>query len=225
VTVGPFYSSFNIVRQILAVSIVFAGSKFLYERKIIKYCLIVVVASFFHKTALVMIPFYFILNSKIKLKNIIVIALGLYLSSLYLNVIIAFVQRKFYSVYVVSAYGMTGFSYKNILFPVMNLVFCLFNYKKIDLNSNVNRIWMNAVIFYAFFSVLGLKVQLVQRVSEFFAPYALLLIPLIFSKIKNNALKGIYVTGLIFVLVLYNFITLRGTGYDPYYSIWTSIRW
>ncbi|ETT41437.1 polysaccharide polymerase [Paenibacillus sp. FSL R7-269] len=225
VTVGSYYTSFNTMRQILAVSIIFAGSKFLYDRKLLKYCLVVILAAFFHKSSLIMIPFFFILNLKIKFKNLVIVALALVLSTLYLDSIITFIQRAFYSVYTNNVYGTTGFSFKNAFLPIMIMIFCLFNYKKIDLNNTINKIWMNAVIFYAFFSILGLKVQLTQRISEFFAPYALLLIPLIFSKIKNNALKGIYLCGLMFFLILYNYVTLNGTGYDPYYFIWDILHW
>ena len=64
VTIGSYYVSFNLTRQIMATAIIFFGSSYLYEKKLIKYVWIIFTASLFHKTALVMIPFYFILNFK-----------------------------------------------------------------------------------------------------------------------------------------------------------------
>src|SRR5690625_6863286 len=76
VTAGSFYASFNISRQIVAVAIIFMGSSFLYNRKMIKYFLVVIFASFFHITSLIMVPFYFILNFRINLRNLLLFALG-----------------------------------------------------------------------------------------------------------------------------------------------------
>lgn len=224
VTVGAYYTSFNIMRQILAVAIVFAGSKHLYERNFLKYCFVVLAASLFHKSAVVMIVFYFVLNLKISFKNFIFISIALLLSALYLDNLIILIQKYFYSVYTSDMYGMTEISFANAVLPIALLGFCIFHYKKLDFTNNINIIWFNAVIFYAFFNILGLQIQLIQRISEFFAPYTLLLIPLIFFNMKNNELKGIYMLGFISFLVLYNYVTLSGSGYDPYYFVYSSNR-
>src|SRR5699024_8432090 len=42
-TVGSYYASFNISRHIFAVAIIFWGSEFLYERKFIKWILVVII--------------------------------------------------------------------------------------------------------------------------------------------------------------------------------------
>lgn len=220
VTVGAFYTSFNIMRQILAVAIIFSGSKFLYERKFVKYCLVVALAALFHTSALVMLIFYFILNYKFSVKNLILIICAAVITMLYLENLLVIIQNMFYSVYTDQSYGMTGLAFTNAVLPIAILIFTLFHYKKIDLSDIRNKIWVNAVIFYAFFSILGLKVEMVERISDFFAPYALLLIPLIFSQMKRNELKAIYMIGAVALLILYNFVVLSGTGYDPYYFIW-----
>lgn len=54
----------NGIRQFVAVVIVFAGTKWLLERKNIQYILLVLFASLFHQTALLMIPIGFILQGK-----------------------------------------------------------------------------------------------------------------------------------------------------------------
>ena len=221
VTVGAYYTSFNIMRQILAVAIVFYGSKYLYDRNFIKFLAFILMASLFHKSSLVMIPFYFILNFKFSFKNIISFFSAAVVAMLYLNDIVRYVQSSFYTAYNSNAYGMTGLSLTNAVLPVSILIFTIIHNKKIDQNNEMLRIWANGVIFYALFSILGLKVQMVQRLSEFFAPYALLLVPYIFSKMKKNELKALYFIGLVLTLVFYNFLVLSDSGYDPYYFIWS----
>lgn len=58
--IGSWAVSFNAVRQCLAASIIFAGHKYIYDRKFFKWCIIVFLAMLFHTSALFCIIFYFI---------------------------------------------------------------------------------------------------------------------------------------------------------------------
>ena len=40
--------------------------------------------------------------------------------------------------------------------------------------------------------------------------------------IRDKKLRAIYILAAIFLLILYNYFALEGTGYDPYYFIWQS---
>lgn len=55
-----FPSSFNIARQLLAISLVFYASSYILERRLWKYALWIGVAALFHKTAILFIPVYLI---------------------------------------------------------------------------------------------------------------------------------------------------------------------
>lgn len=70
VFVGSWHGSFNAMRQYLAAAILFVGHRYLYDRKLLKYLLVVFLATAFHKTAVVMLPVYFLVGRKISLKNI-----------------------------------------------------------------------------------------------------------------------------------------------------------
>jgi transmembrane protein EpsG len=59
---GAYAFSFNGVRQAIAAAIVFAGSRFLFERRWRPFFAIVAVASFFHSTALVWLPIYWLVT-------------------------------------------------------------------------------------------------------------------------------------------------------------------
>jgi len=64
---------FNGVRQFLAAAILFAGHKLIFERKFIKFCIVVFIASSFHVTALIMLPMYFLITQVLDLKKIVFI--------------------------------------------------------------------------------------------------------------------------------------------------------
>lgn len=89
--VGSWHGSFNGVRQFLACAVLFAGHRFIVERKPLKYALVVLVAASFHISALAMIPLYFVPNRKLRGRMIVGMALlatvGLYASDAVLNVI------------------------------------------------------------------------------------------------------------------------------------------
>lgn len=64
---------FNGVRQYLAAAVFFAGHHLMYERKFIKFCLLVFAAASFHITALVLLPMYFLITQVLDLKKIVFI--------------------------------------------------------------------------------------------------------------------------------------------------------
>lgn len=53
-----FPMSFNIMRQTLAMSIMFYAASFIMERRFVKYILLIIFATCFHKTALIALPAY-----------------------------------------------------------------------------------------------------------------------------------------------------------------------
>lgn len=220
-TIGAYYTSFNIMRQILAVSIIFSGSSYLYEKKIWNYIAVVLLASLFHSTALLMIPFYFILNFKFNYKNLAILLITLILISSNIHVILEFAQKYFYSHYKVSSYGMSGYGYKNIILPLGILFFIISEYSKNGDKENKRlNVWFNATIFYVFFSFLGLNIQMLERFSYYFSPYILLIIPKMVSNERNKHLRTMYYFVIVLVAILYNLFTLSGSGYNPYYFIW-----
>lgn len=73
---GCWHNSFNGIRQYAAAAILFAGHRLIYERKFWKYLIVVVLAMMFHKTAIIMLPVYFVANRKINLKTITILFLG-----------------------------------------------------------------------------------------------------------------------------------------------------
>lgn len=59
---GTFVSTMNGIRQYIAAAILFAACRYIFEGKWQKYFILVLVAATFHTSALIMIPFYFIVR-------------------------------------------------------------------------------------------------------------------------------------------------------------------
>ena len=59
-----YFNSFNILRQVVAASIVFFSLKYVFEGKIVRFLLCVAIAASFHFSALLAIPIWFLWNHK-----------------------------------------------------------------------------------------------------------------------------------------------------------------
>lgn len=68
--VGTWAGSFGAIRQYLAAAVVFAGHRYIYIKKFWKWLIVVIVAMQFHRTAIVMLPVYFIATKKINIRTI-----------------------------------------------------------------------------------------------------------------------------------------------------------
>lgn len=59
-----YYNYFSMMRQWMAVAILFWGSKYLRDNRMIKYFIVCAIAAIFHTSALIMIPVFFMVNGK-----------------------------------------------------------------------------------------------------------------------------------------------------------------
>ena len=73
---GEWTGSFNGIRQYLAAAIVFAGHRYILKRKFVPYLLTVLLATLFHKSAVVMILPYFLFARKPDATQFIILAVG-----------------------------------------------------------------------------------------------------------------------------------------------------
>lgn len=235
---GIYFTSFNLMRQCLAASITVMGSRYLYERKPFRYLLVILLASTFHVSALIMIPFYFF--STFRLNRNIIIYLPIVVAFVAIAPItINFVQDYFWSWHELTEYS--GYSWKNIVLPAAISVYAFTSYSitsyksrssKSDLmvhkkeristenalqlkTDNKNNIQLNATIMYLTFSIYGLLFSLASRFATFFSIYAIVLFS---NQIQNSKYRKLLTFGIIIVLVLYGYITKVGDF--PYYFVW-----
>lgn len=219
--VGNYYVSFNLIRQVLSASIVLMGSKYLYERKMIKYFIFVLLASSLHTSALIMIPSYFLLNIKLKRKNFIISGIVILITFVALPYLISYIQKYYWQWYTSDGYGMNGYSIYNVVMPVFISVVSVILYnistrshfKRLS-TDNMTNIWLNSTYMYLMFSLLGLNVGMMQRFTVFFSTYTILLL----VKLVNiNPSKRLISLTMVILLIIYGFITQDNQGY---YFIW-----
>lgn len=175
-TLGCWTGAFNGIRQYLAAAVLLCGYKSLRDKNALKYCLIVFVAFLFHRSAIVFLFLYFVINREINITNImlLVAAAGLLLVSY---------DRLFsFANYIMDAeysledvYTSTSVNRLRILSTCVPPAVFLYEYSGNDKNEAIT-FSLNIIILRAALSVLAMNSALLYRINiymSFFAPLAI----------------------------------------------------
>lgn len=179
-----YFLSFNAIRSLLSVSIVMLAIKPLRERKLIKYMIIVAVASLFHTSAVVMIPFYFIIGKSVK-KFLYIIGVPATMGVLILyRPIYEFLMVMFpkYAIYADANGGGTKW---NLLFLLFNLLLLKMTSAKNNEEETLN-LYEVACLAAIFFSVMAMLNELMVRFALFFYAYSLISVPFCLNRLKTS---------------------------------------
>lgn len=93
ITLASYLFFFNGARQAIAASVFSIALIYLVKRKIIYYVVWVLIASLFHKTVLVMLPFYFMLNFKFSIKNLIIFSVTSFIAINFISFFLNFFEE------------------------------------------------------------------------------------------------------------------------------------
>lgn len=184
ITTFVYYSTFNGLRQWIAASIIFAGTKYLIEeRNFKKYLVLVLFASTFHASALVMIPVYFFINSDTFSKRNLLMILGfifaVFAYSTFLPTLANFLEGTQYANYVqileTDTNGINPLRLAVYFAPVG--VACLY-YKHINPKKDIkiDRL-INMCVIGFLIMFMALKQVFFARLIFYFDLYYMLLIP------------------------------------------------
>jgi len=191
---GYFFSSFNILRQFIAVAILFAALPLLRERKLLPYLLLVALAMTFHKTAVIMLPLYFLLPLRLKHSYMTVLAvMGLCLLPLRDRLTPVLVD-VFYPQYAGTALIKPLSPYELLYYLLVfgGLFLLASRYRQRLLCDLTGQILYNAlyitVLFYLCFSF----VPEINRVALYTEIYVILLIPRLIQGEPDGKVRRLY---------------------------------
>lgn len=222
ITMYFYYNSFNLTRQFIAISITFYAVKYIFSREFKKYAICIFIAFLFHQSAIIMLPFYYILQiniSKKMSKRIIILGIiGYFIIDDLLNIIFSIIPR--YSKYAsgeLSRLLAEGSHFIHAIMLVLLLIFVLMFKEKILNKSRLSNVYINALVFATFLQILGVKTVLFSRVVYYLSIYSILLIPEILNLIDIKKRGIVY---LIVVAVYFTssnvLLSLNQSGVLPY---------
>ena len=223
--IGSYYTSFNTTRIALAAALVFLSSSLLYKKEDMwRYFLCMILISTIHKSALIMIPLYFVLQFKMfdskNRKYLILIVCPLIIVFFFFGrTIVNQIATIFYPSYTNNGYGMDwGNSIITLCRPIAIIVFLYMHRKYIDLKDKKEKIWVNATVLFLIISILACNIRILYRFYYYVQPFALLLIPNILCKMpqkKKKVWTCIVLLSAIIYLLLANIL-----NNEVYYFIW-----
>ena len=187
---GFFFDSLNIMRQYMAMSLIFFGYQFLLKTKrwYLAYIAIVIIATLIHSSAIIMlIPV--LLNKKmlVSWKWVLpVCVIIVLLNENLMNILEFFVQNTRFSVYLTGKLAQGEFSY---LFVAENLIIYLMmmyiysKNKKLDNIQTQDILFLNIQALALIVMVLGSTHMLFIRTALYFSIFQVISLPYYISKI------------------------------------------
>lgn len=228
------FSSMNIMRQFLAISITFYFSRYLEEKKYLLFFIVVFGASLIHKTALltIFIPVLFMWNNWSKSKKIIAAIPLMFFCSLAIYYIFNYesnhIANYLSSDKLINNINIT-FIYRFLIFIISFFMYktktkVVYNNKikqEKELISNENDkviIGIIAIIYFIGLSLasLGMFYPFVNRIGLYFLIYE----PVYWGLISNYSYNKAVKKTMIIIYALYVFfieIFMNGNGIFPYY--------
>ncbi|MDQ0975364.1 transmembrane protein EpsG [Neobacillus niacini] len=205
ITGGLFLISMNGIRQCLAAAVIFTATKFLIEGSLLKYILVILVASTFHQSALVLIPIYFLVRYKAWSKATFIL--------LFFSILIVLGFDKF-STILFSAIKDTEYGhYQNfneggasIIRVAVNLVPIAISYfgrEKLRKIFPESDIIVNMSIIGFVFMIISTQNWIFARFSIYFTLYHLILISWIVKVFSEKDQRVIYYALLICYFIFY----------------------
>lgn len=185
ISLGTYLFFFNGARQAIAASIISISIIFIINKNIFKYVLVVVIASLFHRSALIMLPFYFILNFTFSYFRILIYAALGFIAMYYYTTLIGVFDEKLEDRYIeYENRGATGGYLLAIFYVLISMFLVVIRSKVEKYYLNEYDVYLNmcvsASLVYLVVVVTGSDVNFL-RVSLYFSMGHILIWPIVFK--------------------------------------------
>lgn len=222
ITLYYYFVSFNAIRQFMAIGIFSLAIKYIYERKIVKYLLIVIVSSLFHQTALLYIPLYFIYGFRLNWKNISIIILSSFIIIWAFDYYFSIILNIFpdYQLYA----GTKFFEGSGILTTLISASILLYGiYVKLTTRTDIEFDFLFFIMIITFIiSFLSTNISLFNRLVYNYSFFSIIFIPKTLSLIRIKENKVILYLPVLIIPFAYFLIRLIEGWHrvTPYHLFW-----
>lgn len=218
ITSGYYIVSMNGIRQCLAAAILFICTKFIVDGYFKKYFVCVVIISFIHQSALIMIPLYFIIRQEAWSKRVIQMMILGFIGVLFYDqlsaILFKVIEDTKYNVY--SEYVFGGSSFTRTLVNAVPVVLAFIKRKDIKEKWPEGDIFINISILNLIFVSFSMVNMIFNRFTFYFQPYNFILIPFIIKNCFKGKERRIIYLGLIvcyFIFFYYEQVIGMGMSY------------
>lgn len=221
ITLGSYTFFFNGARQGIAAAICFLALPLLLERKALYYFLLIGLATFFHKTALLAIPLYFLARSRVGWRELLFVLVGAGVMAFFLSIFAQLAAGLIDERY--ASYGQEGEGGGHVKVAFLfgqGVIFLLLRKDVSDPKGYYAKLLSIYLIGLvpAIASVIGsVNPSGILRLSAYFEHTAILLWPMVFISFKNEWTRAIISIAFLLVAVAYFILTTTGfSDLTPY---------
>lgn len=196
--------SFTLIRNVLAASFFMYSIKYVENKNLFKWIISILLIGCIHKSAYILLPFYWFLDVDMRKRKNIYISLGIIIliAVLYsFDELIYIVQNILGYDYDSLSFGMGEGGLGSMLKTVFLFFLVILNSRYIDYSQTNNRIYFNGIIYALVFQILTAKILMLQRFSFYFTGFFIVIIPLIYSKMNAKERKLFIFFIIIFALL------------------------
>lgn len=222
---GFYLTSMNVIRQYIAIAIIFNGYKYIASRQWKRYFFINIIAIMIHASALIMIPMWWILNINFNRKKAkyVIILTGILFVFLNKFVDIFIIIVKQFTKYENSFFLTDGASPIFFLITLGIYILILLHRKQIISNSKLGKVYLNALLLGTIFSFFSMKANILLRVSDFFRVVIIIMIPQVISLYKRRNRVIFYLVTILGMLILLTGLLFLNHGHIVPYQMYKFI--
>lgn len=194
ITFGFWGMTLNTLRQSIAIAILLPSIKYIINKQFVKFCLIVLIATLFHISAISFLIMYPL--SKIKISKFyvgLIFAGGIFIYLYAKNIISILLDLFDYHQHYDRIGEGTG---AGMLILLITILFVALLYRKSGLNKiNNYDLYIHFLVVAIFLNILALEFNLAGRAMQYFSIYTIILIPnIIYSiNLKIDRLIGTFI--------------------------------
>lgn len=206
ITSGYYLTTMNGMRQCFAAALIFICTDFIVEENFKKYFIYIVLISFLHQSALIMIPMYFVVREKAWSKKVIifiVIALITIISYNQISTILFKVlENTNYSGY--AEFNEGGSSFLRTIINAIPVCLAFLKRKELEECSDKSNILVNMSIINLIFVSFGMYNWIFNRFGMYLQLYNFILLPMIIKEcFKGKERRIIYFAFIILYFALF----------------------
>ncbi len=225
-----YYQMFNQFRQMFAIAMGLYAIKYIKDRKIIPYIICILIATSFHTSAIILLPFYFIANLKLGKNLFIAYGVLAVVAFFSFDILKAVLQNTYYGqIYFGSNYDIGGktSSIFNLVFRLGLLGACLVFYPKMIKADEKNKILYHMAIICTILQIITVRSYIFGRLTTYFFIFYCLLIPEIIDTVFKGK-KWVIVASVI-ILCMYHGIyftssSAEQSGYTHYQFLMQEVK-
>lgn len=216
-----FAYSISLFRQMIAISICLCSIKFIFERKAIKFFILILMASLFHTTAFCWLPLYFLYSLRIR-KEYVFFVLGFSVFGLVFS-------KQLLSLILTVFPKYAGYGDRNLVGGTYMMLICLLVVVSVAFfflseNKNIrpiDRLSILAISVGAFLQSIAYSFGLLGRIIPYYSIFLLVLIPRIYSRVCAGKERVVFKWMIVIGLLLLTFVRIKGDEYIYPYQFMT----